>query len=341
MKRKRVSAADVAKEAGVSRTTVSFVLNNTPGKNISEATRQRVVSAAQRLGYTPNEAARTLAMSRRRSIGLFICHSQFLFTDVFIARAVEGMTLAVNRLRVRLVIHPVTLQDTSYLTTARRLGVEGIVLINTHDNDPGLEELCRSDFPTVAMDYLPDLPVDQVFVDGCAAAHQAVAHISELGHRRIGMIAHASPVYGAARFRIDGYRRALEQSGLEFCKELLRYGDFSERSGYDAMKSLLELEEPPTAVFAGNDVVAYGAMQAVHDAHLSIPGNMSLVGFDDDYLSRFLNPPLTTVVMPATGMGSTAVNLLVDRLEGRLGEEPSRVELPTQVAVRDSAAPPE
>ena len=340
MKRKRVSAADVAKEAGVSRTTVSFVLNNTPGKSISEGTRQRVITAARRLGYTPNEAARSLAMSRSRAVGLFICHSQFVFTDAFIVRVVEGMTLAVNRMRVRLVIQPVTLQDDSYLDTAVRLGLDGLVLINAHDNDPGLDELVEHGFPTVAMDHLPEISVDQVYVDVETAARRAAEHLLDLGHRRVGMIAHAPPVYSAAHSRILGYRAALEAGGVEYRPEYMCYGDFNERSGYDAMRGLLELPEPPTAVFAGNDVIAYGALEAINDCGLSIPDDVSLVGFDDDYLSRFLNPPLTTVAMPAAGMGSSSVDVLIDRLEGRLGDEPKRIELPAEIAVRDSAGPP-
>lgn len=340
MKRKRVSAADVALEAGVSRTTVSFVLNNTPGKSISEATRQRVITAAKRLGYTPNEAARSLAMSRSRAIGLFICHSQFVFTDAFIVRVVEGMTLAVNRLRVRLIIQPVTLQDDSYLDTATRLGLDGLVLINAHDNDPGLEELALHGFPTVAMDHLPDFDVDQVFVDVQSAARRAVDHLVSLGHRSIGMIAHAPPIYSAAHSRILGYRAALDAVGIAYRPELMCYGDFNERSGYDAMRSLLELPNPPTAVFAGNDVIAYGALEAANDCGRSIPGDLSLVGFDDDYLSRYLNPPLTTVAMPAAGMGSTAVDLVVDRLDGSPDAPAKRIELPAELTLRDSTAPP-
>ncbi len=339
MGRREVSASDVAKAAGVSRTTVSFVVNNTPGKSISESTRQRVLSAAEELGYTPNEAARSLALSKRRVVGLLICHSQYVYTDAFIMRVMEGMTLALNRARIRLVVQPITLKDADYLEIAERLQLDGMVLINAHDNDPGFDGIIRTRFPAVAMDYLPEVEISQVYVNGKAAAERAVSHLIELGHERVAMITHATPVYAAARQRVEGYKEALASHGITFSSAYLRIGDFNEQSGYQGMRDLLSLEEPPTAVFAGNDVVAYGAMDALQELGISIPSQLSLLGYDDDYMSRFLNPPLTTVVMPAAGMGSTAVNMLVDLLD----ESETRVvrrELPTQLAFRDSCAPP-
>ncbi|MGM0675434.1 MAG: LacI family DNA-binding transcriptional regulator, partial [Spirochaetota bacterium] len=230
-KRKRVSAADVAAEAGVSRTTVSFVVNNTPGKNITEATRQRVLSAAQYLGYIPDQEARRIALARHHAVGLFICHSQYVYSDAFISRVVEGMAQAVNRHRVRLVIHPVTLYEESYLELAKRDEVEGIVLINAHDDDPALTEVVEAGFPAVTMDHLPDLPIDQVYVDNRGSAHEMVRYLIEVGHRDIGMITHASTVFSASRMRIEGFHDALSSADLPAREEWIAYGDFSEHSG--------------------------------------------------------------------------------------------------------------
>lgn len=338
MKSKRISAGDVAREAGVSRTTVSFVLNNTPGKNISEPTRQKVLLTASRLGYTPNEDARRLAMVRHNSIGLYICHSQYVYTDAFIVRTVEGMSQAVNRHRVRLVIHPLTLHEPSYLELARKDGVDGIILINAHDEDPALAEVVDAGFPAVTMDYLPDTAVDQVYVDNSRAAAELIEYLVDLGHRRIAMITHAALVYSASKLRLAGYRGALAAAGIPYDANLVRYGDFSEHSGYSAMQQLLALDPPPSAVFAGNDVVAYGAMSAARDSGLEIPADLSIVGFDDDYLSRYLNPPLTTVALPAAGMGSAAASLLISRFDGEVSESPSHIVLPAHVSVRGSCA---
>ena len=339
-KQKRVSAADVAAEAGVSRTTVSFVLNNTPGKNITEATRQRVLSAAEQLGYIPDQEARRIALARHHAIGLFICHSQYVYSDAFISRVVEGMSQAVNRHRVRLVIHPVTLYEESYLELAKKDEVDGIVLINAHDDDPALADVVEAGFPAVAMDHLPDLPLDQVYVDNRGAAKEMVEYLIELGHRSIGAITHASTVFAASRMRLNGYFDALADAGLTAREEWIAYGDFAEHSGYEGMSRILESHPRPTAVFAGNDVVAYGAMRAAADAGLHVPNDISVVGYDDDYLSRYLNPPLTTMALPASGMGSAAVSLLLRRIMDDEGEEePSKVVLPCQIAVRSSVKP--
>ena len=336
MKQRRVSAEDVARAAGVSRTTVSFVLNNTPGKNITEATRQRVLSEASRLGYTPNEDARRLAMVRHNTIGLYICHSQYVYTDAFIVRTVEGMAQTINRNRARLLIHPLTLNEESYLSLARHDDVDGIVLINAHENDPALAELVEARFPVVAMDRLPDVLIDQVYVDNTAAARELVAYLIDLGHRRIAMITHASLVYAASQARHRGYQDSLEAAGLGGSETLVRYGDFSERSGYTAMMELLDVQPRPTAVFAGNDVIAYGALSAARDAGLMVPDDISIVGFDDDHLSRYLNPPLTTIALPAAGMGSAAASLIIDRLTDGAPDVPAHIVLPSHISVRGS-----
>jgi LacI family transcriptional regulator len=337
MAKKRVSAEDVAQAAGVSRTTVSFVVNNTPGKAISEETRRRVLDAAERLGYIPNEHARRLAFSRKRAIGLFIGHSQYVYTDAFISRVVEGMAQAMNRRRVQLIIHPVSLTERSYMRLAKRDQVEGIVFINTHDDDPAIAEVIEAGFPSITLDPLGNREIDQVYVDNDAATEDVVRYLLDLNHRDIAMITHARTVYSASRIRREAFGRVCSEAGIEVPERWIQHGDFSEHSGYLAMQEILASPPLPTAVFAGNDVVAYGAMRAINDAGLRIPEDISLCGFDDDYLSRYLNPPLTTMALPAAGMGSAAVSLLMSRLDEE--EEvpfPSRVVLPAQLSIRNS-----
>ncbi len=242
-----ISAQDVALLAGVSRTTVSFVLNNTPGKNISEVTRRKVREAAESLGYLPNEEARKLAMTRDRSFGLFICHDQPVYSDMFLTRVLEGMSQADNRLRVRLVVHPTQLRETSYLDLARRDSVDGIIFINVHDDDPAFIELLGEEFPAVCMDFVGDVRIDQVYIDNVAAARQTVQHLIDLGHRSIGMIAHADPLYLASRTRIIGYEEALAAADIELVNARLRTGDFSEQSGYREMQELLRADPSVTA----------------------------------------------------------------------------------------------
>ena len=233
MKKKRVSSEDVARHAGVSRTTVSFVLNNTPGKNISEETRQKVLEAAAELEYTPNENARRLAMTRHTAVGLFVCHSKSAYSDVFVVRLVEGMTQVLNRHRLQLLIQPVDPEREDYLSLARTDSADGIVLLNTHENDPALDEVIEADFPLVVIGSAGREDVYQVNIDNRAAAAEVIRYLAELGHSEIGMITQAPPVFSSTRERISGYRDALIETGLSPRDEWLQNGDFTEQSGFE------------------------------------------------------------------------------------------------------------
>lgn len=335
--RRRASALDVARRAGVSRTTVSFVLNNAPGKNIPEETRRRVLEAARELDYTPNEKARSVAMVKHHSIGFFISHTGYISSDAYIFRVIEGMVRELNKARFQLVLQPLKLQQMDYLHLARQDSVDGIILMNTHDRDSGLSEVVGARFPLVIIGTVNRPEVCQIDIDNRDSAATAVRHLVSLGHREIAMIVHAPLSYYAAQDRHVGYRLALEEAGIVYRREWVREASLTEESGYTAMREILAMRPRPTAVFAGNDVVAYGAVQAVKDAGLSIPEDLSLVGFDDDLMSRYLNPPLTTITNPAAGVGSEAARRLVEILEGR-AEKATRSVLPTTLAVRESTA---
>jgi LacI family transcriptional regulator len=335
MKGKKASSADVARSAGVSRTTVSFVLNNTHGKAIPEETRQRVLAAARELSYTPNEQARSVAMVKHHSIGFFIPHAGYISSDAHITHVIEGMVPVLNKARFQLVLQPLKLREMNYLQLARQDNVDGIILMNTHDGDTGLAEVIDAGFPLVVIGSISRPNVCQIDIDNKAAARMAVRHLAALGHRDIGMIVHAPLAYYAARDRHEGFREALAEAGLAMHHQWVREADLTEESGYRAMGEILAEKERPSAIFAGNDVVAYGAIQAIKEAGLSIPNDISVFGFDDDLLSRYLNPPLSTVTNPAPGLGAEAARLLISILRGRAVPS-TRTALPTALALRES-----
>jgi len=347
MKKRMVSASDVAKLAGVSRTTVSFILNNTPGKHISEATRQRVLQAANALEYVPDEDAVSVARRTHFTIGFFISHSSSIFSDAYIIRLIDGMALVFNKHRCRLVLQPLRQSQTNYVELVRSHALDGVILINTHINDPGILELEQAGIPLVVIGSIQGLHIPQVDIDNTTAAREMTEHLISLGHSNIAMIVHAPVSYYAAAHRLTGYTEALKAAGLQVKEEYIRIADFTEASGYRAMRELLDLKDRPTAVFAGNDVVAYGAMQAIQDAGLSIPDDISLAGFDDDYLSRYLYPPLTTVTQPASGLGEAAARLVLKQIlspkknteqmnEGLKNSDVHKIILPTVLALRES-----
>jgi len=335
VKRKMVTSRDVALRAGVSRTTVSFVLNNTPGKNIPAETRLKVLKAAEELGYMVDERARKIAMIKHYSIGLFICHTHSVFCDAYIVGLIEGMAQVLNKNRFQLVLQPLRLKQANYLQLAREDEVDGVILLNTHDHDQGLAEIVAAKFPLVVIGSLALEKILQVDIDNFKAAKEIVEYLIDLGHRDIAMIIHASLDYYAAQERLKGYRSALSENNIPCREELVMQGDFSEESGYQATRKLFAAETLPTAIFAGNDVIAYGVLKAAKDMGLSIPKEISIAGFDDDFASRYLNPQLTTVSVPAPMLGAKAAQLLIDQLNNRHPYH-NRIILPTHIARRQS-----
>ena len=341
--KKGVSARDVAERAGVSRTTVSFVLNNTEGAVISEETRARVLRAARELGYVPNEQARSLSMTRHHTIGLFISHLRSPFSDSFILPLIDGISRVLNKHRFQLVLQQVGTRESDYQKLIAEDDVDGVILVNPHHEDAAFERLLDTAFPTVVIGAGTSGKANEIDVDNFAAAKEATEHLLSLGHRRIGFISHAPLDYPAAAERRRGYLQALESAGAEPAsggEALERTGSFSEESGYRCAGELLSLASRPTAIFAGNDMIAYGVMQAVRDAGLRIPGDVSIVGFDDNYLSRFTNPPMTTVAVPAASLGAEAARIAVESITESRAGSPARLVLSHHLSVRRTTGRP-
>lgn len=300
MQRQRVSSKDVADAAGVSRTTVSFVLNAVPGKTIPEETRTRILQAAARLGYQPDEEAARLAKSSSRTVALAVRHSSSIYSDAYILRLIEGMAPVLNKRRCRFVLVPCRSSAASLdiVRLVRDAGADGVVITNALEDDAGVPALAAAGIPALVIGTVK-ADTWQLDIDNEEAARVAAGHLVSLGHRRVGMIAHAPAEYSAAAARLSGFRKAMADAGIAEGDCPVRWADFSEESGRLAMAELLLAGPRPSAVFAGNDAVAYGALQAIAEAGLSVPRDISIIGFDDDFPSRYVNPPLTTMTLPA------------------------------------------
>ena len=328
----------IADEAGVSRTTVSLVLNDVPDVRISAETRQRILQVARRLNYYPDAAARTLVSGRTHTIGFVLCQStDRVFTDAFLPEVLRGVGDAVQENGFRVLVHSV--EDVSapeaYIGLVREKQTDGIILSGPRSDDQQLPRLKDEGFPVVLLGQLPGSGIPFVDVDNVGAARQAVEHLVGLGHQRIGMITNAPLEYTAARDRLAGYRQALEEAGLSFDEGLVCYGNFREESGRVAMKQLLDRPESPTAVFVASDLVAFGALVAIKERGLTIPDDVALVGFDDVRLAHYVDPPLTTMRLPAYDLGYRAAMLLTQLING----EPVEVQeilLQTRLVVRQS-----
>jgi DNA-binding LacI/PurR family transcriptional regulator len=334
--RRQARSQDVATLAGVSRTTVSFVLNDVPGVKISEETRRRVLEAAQQLNYYPTAAARSLASGKTHRIGLILGEGQErLAADAFLPTFLQGVTASVHQRGYLLLIQ--LAEDVpsheAYARLIREQQVDGLILSGPRSDDPLLVELAEDRYPLIFHGRLNGSQFPCVDVDNQAGARQAVRHLLRLGHRRIGFISNAPLSYSGAQDRFAGYKDALCQQGLDLDEDLVRTGSFVPESGQAAMEKLLDLPERPTAVFAASDVIAMGAMSAIHSAGLRIPEDVAIVGFDDIFLAAQAHPPLTTVRVPAYGLGWTAAEVLISLIEG---DKVSSVTLETELVIRES-----
>ncbi len=336
MARRQARSQDVAKLAGVSRTTVSFVLNDVPGVKITDETRRRVLQAARELNYYPTAAARSLASGKTKRIGLVLGEGQRrLAADAFLPAFLQGVTASVHRRGYLLVLQMAedVPSHEAYSKLIREQQVDGLILSGPRSDDPLLPELAEDGFPLILHGRLSDCSLPCVDVDNKAGAYQATTHLIGLGHRRIGFISNAPLSYAGAQARFAGYKQALREHGIPVLDELVRTAAFLPETGQAAIGELLALSERPTAVFAASDVVAIGVMSGIQAAGLAIPEDIAVVGFDDIFLAAHTQPPLTTVRVPAYGLGWTAAEVLISLIEG---DEASSVTLETELVIRDS-----
>lgn len=336
---KRVTAREVAELAGVSRTTVSFILNNVPGMRISEETRQRVLEAARRLNYHPDANARRVASGQTRVLGFVLRQSpDQAFADCFLPQVLAGLSQAAASRGYKLLFEPIPPGDPAgiYSALIRERHVDGIILSGPRSDDVELLRMHGEGAHIVLQGQLPDTNLPFVDVDNTGGAVLATQHLLDLGHRRIGFISNAAPVYTASAARLSGYRQTLEAADEEYDPALVRYGDFTPQSGHIAMQALLALDLRPTAVFVASDTVALGALQAIHRSNLRVPQDIAIVGFDDVPQGEFINPPLTTVRLPAYGLGWSAADLLIRLITADEELTDTQVLLETELVVRES-----
>lgn len=330
----------MATEAGVSRTTVSFVLNARTDVKIPDETRRRVLEAAQRLGYHPHAPARQLAGGRSHILALVLRQTpEQVAGDAVLAETLRGLAAAARAKGFRVMVEPLAVDgpDASYADLLRSQHADGLIISGPRVDDLQLLDLIAEGFPIVLQGTLPGLGVASVDVDNAAGARGAVEHLLALGHRRIACVTNAPLVYTAAQARLDGYRAALAAAGIEADDSLIESGDFDAASGHAAMVRLLE-RTTFDAVFVASDVVALGAIGALREAGRRVPDHVSVVGFDDIPLAAYFDPPLTTVRLPAFELGQAAGRALLDRIA-----EPSaarRTLLPTELIMRASTAAP-
>ena len=335
---KRVTSHDVAELAGVSRTTVSFVFNDDKQYFVRPETRQKVREAARKLSYYPNASARALASKQAKAIGLIMTRDPHYIAAVnFLPQIIGGLLDVVKEKQISLLIEWVEPgeQTHTYLSLTQAKHIDGMILLTPRFDDPGLKALEQLEIPCVILGQVPGSNLPFVDVDNCAAAHMAVNHLIEQGHTRIACITNAKLSYSSASQRLQGYRQALVDAGLDLDESLIREADFDSASGYTAMRNLLESGSVFSAVFAGSDTVALGAMAAIHETGLTIPRDISIVGFDDIPEAAHYHPGLTSVRVPANEIARQSCRLLMQLMKGKPPADTS-IFLPTELISRQS-----
>jgi DNA-binding LacI/PurR family transcriptional regulator len=330
---------DVAREAGVSPATVSNVLNGR-WKQTSPATRERILEVAKRLNYRPNAMAAALRTRRTRTIGV-------VFTNIvnpFYTDVLRGIQDEARRAGYTIVL--ANSDDSPELereavATFRAQQVDGMIITTTGENDELLRSLHETGVPTVLVDRGdPELRLDTVRVDNISSSRAAVEYLIRLGHQRIAIISGLTTGVPTRAGRVTGYQQALLAAGIPLRPEYEHIIATSVDHGKQVAASLLDLPEPPTAIFAANIFLAIGALQTIRDRELKVPDDISFLMFDDPAWSRIANPPITAIAQPTHRLGARAFQLLETRFRRKRGADPEDIVLQTALHIRHSCSAP-
>ncbi|MFN8663590.1 MAG: LacI family DNA-binding transcriptional regulator [Thermomicrobiales bacterium] len=338
-KRRRPTQADVARLAAVSQPLVSYVLSGDPNAPVAAETRARVLAAISELGYVPSHAARSLRSQKALTIGAIIPDITNPFYPAF-ARGIQNVAESQGYDLIAYNSDGLLERERKFMESALAGRVDGVILSPFQISMDELADVAEKNIPVVALTSRKPVggraPVDTVHVNSVAAARQAVEHLIQRGHQRIGMIAGEAGT-PPREDRVLGYLQALEAAGMRADEMLVRGADFNEEGGYRAALDLLQISPRPTAIFAANDLMAMGAMGALFEAGLRIPQDMAIVGFDDIPAARLLAPPLTTVAQYPDRLGERTAELLLERLRGEGPPHSREIMMLAELVVRESA----
>lgn len=316
----------------VSHTTVSRSLNDSP--LISEDTKARVREIARKFNYTPNVSAKSLVLSKSYNIGLFFSTLKEGTTANFFLCSVRGVNKVVNE-PYKLVVEAVDeLEDFQYV---KKKNFDGIILVSQDPKDDHfIGHMLRKQIPIVVLNReVEKLKVNTVLTDDRRGAREATRYLLGMGHRKIAFI-EGKVEFRSATLRKEGFKLAMQEYGMPMPGDYIVQGCYDLESGYDAMQLLLRHKERPTAVFCSNDDMAIGAMKAIYDRGLQVPGDVSVMGFDDNGISAYLTPAITTVRRPIEEMSREGATMLLNAINDDENKMPRNVHLKTELEIRAS-----
>ncbi|MGP4082941.1 catabolite control protein A [Pseudalkalibacillus sp. R45] len=333
MNNSNITIYDVAREAGVSMATVSRVVNGNP--NVKPATRKKVLDAIERLGYRPNAVARGLASKKTTTVGVIIPDiSSIFFAEL--ARGIEDIATMYNYNIILCNSDQNKEKEIHLLNTLLGKQVDGIVFMGGTITDEHVEEFKRSPVPIVlAATVSSDGEIPTVNINYQEAVYDAIKLLIERGNEKVAMVSGPleDPING--QYKFSGYRRALEEAGLEINDDYVHVGDYTYDSGLEAVDKFINLDDKPNAVFVGTDEMALGVIHGAQDNGLNIPKDLEVIGFDNTRLASMVRPTLTTVVQPMYDIGAVAMRLLTKFMNNENVED-RKVILPHRIQLRDS-----
>ncbi len=326
-----VTLKDIAEKTGVSYATVSRALNNRP--EVHAETRVKIFEAARELGYRPHAAARSLVTRRSGALALIIPD----ITNPFFPEVARGVEEAASRAGYHVFLCNTDWdgqKELSFLELLETKRADGLILASAQDDGTTVQRFARVGLPLVVLNNLFQEPeCHQVVVDNAAGGRLAARHLLGLGHRRIAFIGGHGQAKSTAD-RMEGYGAALREEGLDPAAGLIRLGSFKWESGEQSAKELFQLKERPTAIFAANDLLALGVLQAAEDAGLNVPADLAVVGFDDIAFAAYPGVQLTTVAQPKYQLGQMAAKAVLEQLSLGVEAPRQRIVLQPSLVVR-------
>jgi LacI family transcriptional regulator len=328
----RSSIIDVAKRAGVSIATVSRVLNESD--KVKPETREKILTVINEMKYAPSPAARGLIMRKTEAIGLLLpdLHGEF-FSEI-----IRGADATIQHQGYHLIVSS-SHNDPKEIEAALRFmrgRVDGLVVMSPQVESELLLATLPKSLPVVLLNcHINNPHFDTIVTDGFGGARDMVSYLFSLGHTRIAVVKGGENNIESQE-RLRGYRSAFATHGLPFNKAYEFDGDFTEAAGFEAAREILELDERPTAIFTFNDSMAIGAIGAIRDAGLRIPNDISVCGFDDIPVAKYLSPSLTSVHVPIHELGAMAISRVFDRLQKRTKGDAAHIFVPTTLSIRNS-----
>lgn len=323
---------DVAKYSGLSIATISKYIN---GGKVLEHNRQIIDDAIKTLDFKVNEIARGLKTSKSMTIGVLIPSLENIFFTSIVSN-IENILMQYGYSTIICDYKRSVELEESKLEFLLNKMVDGIIVMPLDSSGNSVRKAIERGIPVVLIDRpLKDLICDTILVDNLNASYSAVEALITKGHKRIGIICGQQDVY-TTQERLTGYVRVHEDYGMELDKELIKYGDYEAESGYNLMTEFLEAENKPSAVFVTNYEMTLGAIMAINDKKVTVPDEVSLIGFDNLQMSRVVSPPLSIVVQPMSQIGEIAANILIKRLRGDNTNFPALFRLKTDMLIKES-----